>query len=84
MKSTIIRIGNSRGIRIPKALLDQSGLAGQVDVRCEGKSIVIEPLSHPREGWDAAFREMAANGDDKLLDADALPQTEWEKAEWHW
>ena len=84
MKASIIRIGNSRGIRIPKSLLEQTGLDGQVDVRCEGNTIVIEPLQHPREGWSAAFREMAANGDDKLLDADVLPQTAWEKTEWQW
>ena len=84
MKATIIRIGNSRGIRIPKSLLEQTGLEGQVDLRCEGKSIVIEPLQHPREGWGDAFREMAANGDDQLLDADVLPQTAWEKTEWQW
>ncbi len=84
MKASIVRIGNSRGIRIPKALLDETGLEGQVEIRSEGKKLVIEPVRHPRDGWEAAFRKMAANGDDELLDADSLPSTIWDENEWQW
>ena len=83
MKTSIVRIGNSRGVRIPKALLEQSGLEGEVEIRCEGKSLVIEPSQHPRAGWEAAFREMAARGDDESIDGD-WPATKFDEDEWEW
>ena len=59
MKSRIVQIGNSRGIRIPKRLLEQTGLRGEVEISAEGDSLVIRPASGPRAGWAAAFQEMA-------------------------
>ena len=83
MKSSIIRIGNSRGIRIPKPLLDQIGLNGDVEILVENDTLVIGPARKPREGWTAAFRQMAENGDDRLLDAAPI-STRWERDEWEW
>jgi antitoxin MazE len=72
MKTRIVRIGNSRGVRIPKSLLEQAGLTGEVKISVERGALVIRPAAaRPRAGWAAAFQEMARRGDDALLDADA-------------
>jgi antitoxin MazE len=68
MKTNIVRIGNSHGVRLPKPLLEKSGLRGEVEITAEGESLVIRRVKTPREGWAASFQEMARNGDDALLD----------------
>jgi antitoxin MazE len=83
MKSSIVRIGNSRGVRIPKPLLDQTGLNGEVEIRAEKNTLVIGPARKPREGWAAAFREMAQRGEDRLLDT-TPSLTQWDQDEWEW
>jgi antitoxin MazE len=84
MKTRIIPIGNSRGIRIPKPLLEQTGLSGEVEIKAEGSTLVIRAVKKPRAGWAAAFAEMARRGDDALLDEAAPSLTEWDKDEWEW
>ncbi len=84
MRTKIVRIGNSQGIRIPKPLLEESGLEGEVDLRVEDHSLVISPVRQVREGWDRAFAAMAERGDDRLLDADAPALTTWDETEWEW
>jgi antitoxin MazE len=71
MKTPIVRIGNSQGIRIPKPLLEQTGLKGEVEINAQEDSLVIRPARKPRAGWAGAFREMARRGDDALLDQTA-------------
>jgi antitoxin MazE len=83
MKTRIVKIGNSRVVRLPKPLLEESGLGEEVELTVEGNRIVITPSDHPRSGWDKAFAVMAERGDDALLDPD-LPPTEWEETEWTW
>ncbi len=51
MRTNIIRIGNSQGIRIPKILLEQSNLGTEVDLEVEDEKIIIRSASHPRQGW---------------------------------
>jgi antitoxin MazE len=84
LKTRIIKIGNSQGIRIPKMLLRQAGLHDEVEVDVESGQLVIRPVRAPREGWEEAFAEMAACGDDLLLGEEALVLTEWEAREWQW
>ena len=84
MKTQIVKIGNSRGVRIPKPLLDQTGLSGQVEVSVEDDALVIRRARKPREGWAEAFESMAAAGDDSLLDNDSLQPTRWDREEWEW
>jgi antitoxin MazE len=84
MRTSLIRIGNSQGVRIPKVLLEQSGLGTEVELEVEEARIVIRPASHPRQGWAEQFRAMADNGDDKMLDEVAGEQTQWDKDEWEW
>lgn len=84
MRTKIVRIGNSQGIRIPKPLLEESGLEGEVDLRVEDHSLVISPVRRAREGWDRDFAAMAERGDDRLLDADSPALTSWDETEWEW
>lgn len=84
MKTRIVRIGNSQGIRIPKPLLEQTGLRGEVEISAEDGSLVIRAAKKPREGWAAAYQEMARRGDDALLDAEAPSLSTWDEDEWEW
>jgi antitoxin MazE len=83
MKARIVRIGNSRGIRIPKPLLEEIGLKGEVDIRVRNGYLLIKPALKVRVGWADAFRKMAERGDDALLDA-GVSLTGWDKDEWEW
>jgi len=84
MKANIIRIGNSKGLRLPKAILKQCRLEGAVELEIEDNRLIIRPVEAPRSGWEKAFTDMAKKGDDTLLDWDAQAATEWDKSEWRW
>ena len=83
MKTTLIPIGNSRGIRIPKPFIEQCGLTEQVEMDVRDSVILIRAPRQPRAGWDAAFARMAQRGDDTLLDKQAAT-TRWDEEEWEW
>jgi antitoxin MazE len=78
----MVRIGNSRGVRIPKTLIDQMGFTEDVKIIIEPTQLVLRPVTHIRKGWDEQFRQMAKNGDDVLLDKVTL--TKWDRSEWEW
>jgi antitoxin MazE len=84
MRTNIIRIGNSQGIRIPKILLEQSHLGTEVDLEVEDEKIVIRSASRTRQGWEEKFKFMAESGDDVMIDGDLNVETEWDKDEWQW
>jgi antitoxin MazE len=85
MLAHIVKIGNSHSIRLPKPLLQQTGLSETVDLHVEGNTIIIQPIAaHPREGWTTAFQQMAARGDDALLDPKTVSTTTWDDEEWTW
>ena len=85
MKAKIIKIGNSRGIRLPKAILHQLGIHDEVDLEVERDRIVIKPIRRIRNGWSEAFRKMSVKTDDRLLDEEAtLFQSSWDEEEWTW
>lgn len=84
MKARIIRIGNSQGIRIPKPLLEQSGLGEEVELEVQQHQIIIRAAERPRQHWEAAFQSMAERGDDALLDPDGLRSSAWDEEEWEW
>jgi antitoxin MazE len=83
MKARLVRIGNSRGVRLPKLLLEQSQLGEEVLLEAQEGQIVIRALPGAREGWAEQFKAMAEHGDDALLDADAATTT-WDEEEWEW
>ncbi len=78
----IVRLGNSRGIRIPKALLDQAALPDEVELQAEPGRLVVQAVRKPREGWEAAAAAMHATGDDALLDPPR--STAFDDQEWEW
>jgi len=81
IKARIVRIGNSQGIRIPKTLLEQSGISTDVEIELQDGYLVIRAVSR-RKSWDEAFAAMAEQKDDTLLDD--VSTTEWDQAEWEW
>jgi len=81
MKTQIIQIGNSQGIRIPKVLLEESRISGEVDVELHPDGILIRNAHGPRAGWDEAFKTAEDDGDD--LSAN-VPPAEFDKKEWQW
>lgn len=84
LRARIIRIGNSRGIRLPKSVLEECQLGATVDLSIEDGVLVVRPLPSPRAGGDEAFSAMAAAGDDVLLDADVPTGTAFDEQEWEW
>jgi len=82
MKTKIIRIGNSRGVRIPKPLLEQAGLEDQVILRVIGDGIIIESADRPRANWAEAASVLHGRGEDGLLDEDL--RTDFDETEWVW
>ena len=82
MKATIIPIGNSRGIRIPKAILEQCNINKEVSLEVKGNCIIIKPIKNkPRKGWDDYFKMMKEKKEDKLLIND---QIDLEMEGWEW
>jgi len=85
MKTKIIKIGNSRGIRIPKVILHQLGIRDEIDLEVDRDRIILKPLHRHRSGWRESFRKMSLNADDQLLDGEAtIFQNSWDNDEWIW
>ena len=85
MKTKVVKIGNSRGIRIPKSIIDESGLKSEVELEVINGQIIIKSLFQNRDSWDSAFKKMAKNRDDILLDNNTLAeQSTWDNEEWEW
>ena len=83
MKTSIVTIGNSQGIRIPKILLEQSKLSGEVELKVKGESIIILPAKKPRQNWDEEFQKaLAEAGEEELLGGDV--QNNFDEEEWEW
>jgi len=82
MKTKIVRIGNSRGVRIPKPFLEQAGLENAVILRVVEDGIVIEAADKPRSGWTEAARALHERQEDGLLDEVVL--TDFDESEWVW
>lgn len=82
MKTKIVRIGNSQGIRIPKPLLEQAGLESDVRLRLVESGLIIEAMESARAGWADAARILHERGDDGLLDE--FTPTEFDEEGWTW
>lgn len=83
-KARIINIGNSKGIRIPKVLLEQADLGEEVEMEVQAGKLVIRPSRSPRFGWDDQFAKMAEKRDDQLPDAESISTSRWDTDEWEW
>jgi antitoxin MazE len=82
IRSKVVKIGNSRGIRIPQTMLKQAGLTDQVEMTVEGNRLIVCSAYRPRAGWKNQFADMADKGDDQLLDG--VVPTRWDEDEWTW
>jgi antitoxin MazE len=83
MKAQIIQIGNSQGIRIPKTLLEDSGVSGEVELERHPDGILIRNISKPRSTWNAIFKALEDTDEDSPLDA-AAATTAFDAKEWQW
>ena len=82
--SSIVFTGNSRGIRIPKAMLDHCGFGDEVDLQAKNGALILRPVNTPRAGWAEAFGGMTAAKDDLLVHEDVPASTQFEAEEWEW
>jgi len=84
MRARVVRIGNSKGIRIPKSIIEQCHLHGDVDLEIQQGQLVIRSSSKPRGGWATAFEAMHRQGDDRPLDPESSSTSKWDDREWTW
>jgi antitoxin MazE len=82
MKSRLIRIGNSRGIRLPKPLIEEAGLRQEVELHVREGGLLITSRRKPRAGWAEAAQQMRERGDDRLIDQPTT--TRFDEEEWRW
>ena len=81
-KTRIVKIGNSRGIRLPKVILDQAQLPDEVELHAEPVRLVVQATRRPRTGWEKAARAMRDRAHDGLLDEPTA--TRFDRGEWEW
>lgn len=81
-KTRIVRIGNSKGIRVPKVLLEHARLPDEVELQAENGRLIVRAARGPRAGWTEAAKLMHARGDDRLLDTTTSSQ--FDEQEWRW
>jgi len=85
MKTKLIRIGNSQGVRIPKPLIEESGITEEIEMILRDNEIVLRSAETTRKDWEASFEKMAELGDDSLLDQEEIEKpSDWDEAEWTW
>jgi antitoxin MazE len=83
IKTRLVKIGNSQGVRIPKVVRDQLGLTDTIELEVYGDHIILRASSAPRTGWAEEFRCMAEQRDDTLVDGEGVG-SDWEANEWRW
>jgi antitoxin MazE len=83
MKTELVRIGNSRGVRIPKPLIEQCGFGDAVDLRVENECLIISPDRLPRQGWEERFRAASPAVEDEQL-LGRMGANEFDRKEWRW
>jgi antitoxin MazE len=83
MKAELVRIGNSRGIRIPKPLIEQCGFGDEVDLRVENECLIISPERLPRAGWEEQFRAAGPSTKDEQL-LGTVGMNDFDRKEWRW
>lgn len=82
MKARLVKIGNSRGIRLPKPLIEEAGLQEDVELRVSEGTLVITSPRRPRAGWAEAARRLGTEGADTMLD-EPTP-TKFDREDWRW
>jgi len=83
MRTELVRIGNSRGIRIPKPFIEQCGLGEAVELSIQNDCLIISPGRQPRQGWEDAFRASSDTAHDELM-LETTGSNEFDREEWRW
>ena len=84
METNLISIGNSKGVRIPKAFLKECDFSGGVDLSVKKGKIILSALEQSRANWEQMFKQNAtAKADTELLDFEQL-QNKWDEEDWEW
>lgn len=81
MEANIIKIGNSKGLRLSKTVLKKYNIKDKVDMILEKGHIILKPIDEPRKNWEKAFKEMNENNDDQLLFEDVFEDENFD--EWN-
>lgn len=79
MEINVVNIGNSKGIRLSKTILEKYSIHDKVEIILKDNYFIIKPKSEPRKGWDEAFKLMHKNGDDQLLIDDVFEDEDFEE-----
>lgn len=79
MDISVIPIGNSKGIRLTKTLIDKYNITDMVELILEKEYIILKPKPAPRTGWEKSFKKMRDNGDDKLYMSDVFEDETFEE-----
>jgi antitoxin MazE len=79
MEVSIIKIGNSKGLRLTKTILERYNITDKIELILEKGQIILRPISKPRKGWDKAFQKMLENGDDQLLMDDVFEEENFDE-----
>ncbi|MGH9895871.1 MAG: AbrB/MazE/SpoVT family DNA-binding domain-containing protein [bacterium] len=82
MKTRLVRIGNSRGIRLPKPVIEEAGLSDEVELRVRPGAVVIQPTAGVRRAWGEAAKRLRERNEDALLDPGTV--TRFDEQEWKW
>lgn len=80
MELSIINIGNSKGIRLSKTILEKYNISDKIELILEKGYIILKPKAEPRKGWEKAFKKMHENGDDQLLMDDVFDDENLEES----
>ncbi|MEG9329104.1 AbrB/MazE/SpoVT family DNA-binding domain-containing protein [Salinimicrobium catena] len=79
METSIIKIGNSKGLRLSKTILDKYDIKDKVELVLEKDQIIIRPIESPRKNWEEKFKKMAEQEEDRLLMNDVFDDENFEE-----
>lgn len=79
METAIIKIGNSKGLRLSKTILEKYNIKDKVEIILEMGQIILKPIETPRKNWDVSFEKMHQEGDDTLLFTDVFEDEDFEE-----
>jgi antitoxin MazE len=83
-RARLVRMGNSRGIRLPRLFLEEAELDEEVELEVQEGQVIVRLVPRPRRDWEKEFQGMTARGDDRLLDSKAFTLTSWDEEKWVW
>ncbi len=79
METQIIKIGNSKGLRLSKSILEKYNISDRVEIILEKGRIILKPIHTPRKNWEVAFKKMHLENEDKLLTDDIFKEESFEE-----